>query len=93
MKTITITVCTTRAKRRPTEHDTDETADIRSVAAKDRAAYAARRKEVIASGGWLPPVPLLAWWIADEVKERRAAKQAREEMHVREWFEALAACF
>ena len=92
MKT-TITVCTTRAKRRPTKNDAKETADIRSVAAKDRAAYAARRKEVVASGGWLPATPSLAWWIADEVKERRAAKQVREEMHVRAQFEALAACF
>jgi hypothetical protein len=47
----------------------------------------------IANGKWLPPVPPLVWWIADEIKERRAAKQAREEMHVRERFEALAARF
>jgi hypothetical protein len=70
-----------------------ETADIRSVAAKDRAAYATRRKEVIANGMWLPPTPSQVWWISDETEERRVAEQVREEMHLRERFEALAACF
>jgi hypothetical protein len=93
MKTIAITVRTSRATRRPTKHDAKETADIRSVATKDRAAYAARRKEVIANGGWLRPVPSLSWWVADETEERRVAQQVREEAHVGERFRALAECF
>lgn len=93
MKTISISVRTTQAKRRPTKLDAKEAADIRSAAMKIRTAMIARRKEVIASGGWLPAVPSLAWWIADEAEERRVAKEVSEEMHVRERFEALAECF
>ena len=95
-KTTTITVRTNtrglskRARQQPSPQDG---ADIRAVAVADRARYADTRRAAIAAGKWLPPVPSLRWFIEDEIEDRRVAAQVREEMHVRERFEALAACF